>query len=96
MLGLPSQVWVCVGGSQIEDLAPLHGLAGLTVAGRVARERPDVASERDVRADGTQDWPWPAPRAGDLRRGRERMCALSALGRPGWSAGKQVDPAATD
>ena len=37
---LESLAWVHVGGSGIEDLAPLEGLAGLTLAGRDDREAP--------------------------------------------------------
>ena len=39
---LESPAWLHVGGSGIEDLAPLNGLAGLTVAGRDDREPPSA------------------------------------------------------
>ena len=42
---LPSPVWVHVGGSRIEDLAPLDDLTGLTVAGRYDVGPPRIDGE---------------------------------------------------
>ena len=50
--GLPSLLWVHVGASRIEDLAPLEGLRGLTVAGRDDLDSPGAAI--DVVGEGTQ------------------------------------------
>ena len=53
--GTGSLVWVHVGGSGIEDLAPLDGLDGLTVAGRDDLEPPSPANGRAQRLGSPQD-----------------------------------------
>ena len=47
---LESLAWVHVGGSRIEDLSPLDGLPGLTVAARDDREPPSVDGRQDKQA----------------------------------------------
>ena len=48
--GLPSLVWVHVGGSRVADLAPLVGLDGLTVVGQDDRESPSTGGGRAQRS----------------------------------------------